>query len=229
MFDSWDNPRAQVYRRTYEIPDDLGTAVNVVQMVFGNKGEQLGDRRRASRATRRPASTGVYGEYLVNAQGEDVVAGIRTPQPVEEMGERLPEAYEQLLDTMARLEHALPRHAGHRVHRRGRARSTCCRRAPAKRTAAAALKAAVDMAAEGLISREEAIARIDPAQLDQLLHPMLDPNADFDVAAQRPERVAGRGERRRSCSTPTRRRSAARRASRSSSSAGRRRRTTSTG
>ncbi len=103
VFESWDTPRAQVYRRTYSIADDLGTAVNVVQMVFGNKGE-----RSATGVcfTRDPSTgeQGVYGEYLVNAQGEDVVAGIRTPQPVEQMQQILPEAYEQLLDTMARLE-----------------------------------------------------------------------------------------------------------------------------
>ncbi len=89
--------------RTYDIPDDLGTAVNVVQMVFGNKGDELGDRRRF---TRDPSTgeQGVYGEFLVNAQGEDVVAGIRTPQPLAELRERLPEAYDQLLETMGSLE-----------------------------------------------------------------------------------------------------------------------------
>src|SRR5919198_4815788 len=103
VFQSWDNPRAQVYRHTYSIPDDLGTAVNVVQMVFGNKG----DTSATGVCFTRDPSTGeqgIYGEYLVNAQGEDVVAGIRTPQPVQEMRDRLPEAYEQLLETMARLE-----------------------------------------------------------------------------------------------------------------------------
>ena len=104
VFQSWGNPRAQVYRRTYGIPDDIGTAVNVVQMVFGNKGD-----RSATGVcfTRNPSTgeTGLYGEYLVNAQGEDVVSGIRTPQPVEEMRERLPEAFDQLLETMTRLEH----------------------------------------------------------------------------------------------------------------------------
>ena len=103
VFQSWGNPRAQVYRRTYGIPDDIGTAVNVLQMVFGNKGD-----RSATGVcfTRDPSTgeTGLYGEYLVNAQGEDVVAGIRTPQPLEEMRERLPEAFDQLLDTMSRLE-----------------------------------------------------------------------------------------------------------------------------
>jgi pyruvate, orthophosphate dikinase len=182
VFDSWNTPRAQVYRHTYAIPDDIGTAVNVVQMVFGNKG----DRSATGVCFTRNPSTGeqgVYGEYLVNAQGEDVVAGIRTPQPVEEMRERLPEAYEQLLDTMARLEQHY-RDVQDIEFTVEEGKLFLLQTRSAKRTAAAALKAAVDMTAEGLISREEAIARIDPTQLDQLLHPMLDPNAEFEVAAR---------------------------------------------
>jgi pyruvate,orthophosphate dikinase len=182
VFESWNTPRAQVYRHTYGIPDDLGTAVNVVQMVFGNKG----DRSATGVCFTRDPSTGeagVYGEYLVNAQGEDVVAGIRTPQPVEEMRERLPEAYEQLLDTMARLEQHY-RDVQDIEFTVEDGRLFLLQTRSAKRTAAAALKAAVDMTAEGLISREEAIARIDPTQLDQLLHPMLDPNAQFEVVAR---------------------------------------------
>ena len=182
VFESWNTPRAQVYRRTYSIPDDLGTAVNVVQMVFGNKGE-----RSATGVcfTRDPSTgeQGVYGEYLVNAQGEDVVAGIRTPQPVEQMQQILPEAYEQLLDTMARLEqHYRDMQDVEFTVEDGRLYMLQTR--SAKRTAQAALKAAVDMTTEGLISREEAITRIDPGQLDQLLHPMLDPDATFEVAAR---------------------------------------------
>ena len=118
VFDSWDSPRAQVYRRTYEIPDDLGTAVNVVQMVFGNKGDGSG----TGVCFTRDPSTGesrLYGEFLQNAQGEDVVAGIRTPEPIERMNELLPEAYAQLLDDDPPARGALPRHAGHRVHGRG--------------------------------------------------------------------------------------------------------------
>jgi pyruvate,orthophosphate dikinase len=182
VFESWNTPRANVYRQTYGIPHDIGTAVNVVQMVFGNRGE---GSATGVCFTRNPSTgeQGVYGEYLVNAQGEDVVAGIRTPQPVEEMAARLPEAYAQLLETMARLEQhyrdmqdiEFTVEEGHLYLLQTRS---------AKRTAAAALKAAVDMAGEGLISREEAIARIDPSQLDQLLHPMLDPKATFDVAAR---------------------------------------------
>ncbi|MBX5474665.1 MAG: pyruvate, phosphate dikinase [Thermoleophilia bacterium] len=182
VFQSWQNPRAQVYRATYGIPDDLGTAVNVVQMVFGNTGE-----RSATGVcfTRDPSTgePGVYGEYLVNAQGEDVVAGIRTPQPLEEMRERLPEAYAELLDTMARLEqHYRDMQDIEFTIEEGRLYLLQTR--SAKRTAAAAIKAAVDMVAEGLISREEAIARIDPGQLDQLLHPTLDPKAELEVAAR---------------------------------------------
>jgi pyruvate,orthophosphate dikinase len=172
VFDSWDTPRAKVYRRANDIPDDLGTAVNVVQMVFGNKGERSGT---GVAFTRNP-STGakeVYGEFLANAQGEDVVAGIRTPQPVEAMAETLPRAYEQLLETMQKLEEhyrdvqdvefTVEDDTLYMLQTRS-----------AKRTAAAALRAAVDMVEEGLLSREEAVARIDPAQLDQLLHPMID-------------------------------------------------------
>ena len=182
VFDSWNTPRAQVYRHTYGIPDDIGTAVNVVQMVFGNKG----DRSATGVCFTRNPSTGeqgVYGEYLVNAQGEDVVAGIRTPQPVEEMRERLPEAYDQLLDTMVRLEQHY-RDVQDIEFTVEEGKLYLLQTRSAKRTAAAALKAAVDMTSEGLISREEAIARIDPTQLDQLLHPMLDPNAEFEVAAR---------------------------------------------
>jgi pyruvate,orthophosphate dikinase len=182
VFDSWNSSRAQVYRQMYAIPDDLGTAVNVVQMVFGNKGD---DSATGVCFTRNPSTgeQGVYGEYLVNAQGEDVVAGIRTPQPLAELRARMPEAYDQLLATMGSLE----RHyrdmqdieftveQGHLYLLQTRT---------AKRTVAAAIKCAVDMTAEELIEREEAVARIDPAQLDQLLHPRLDPAAEFEVAAQ---------------------------------------------
>jgi pyruvate,orthophosphate dikinase len=182
VFKSWGNPRAQVYRRTYGIPDDIGTAVNVLQMVFGNKGE-----RSATGVcfTRDPSTgeTGLYGEYLVNAQGEDVVAGIRTPQPVQGMRDRLPEAFDQLVETMARLEqHYRDMQDIEFTIEDGRLYILQTR--SAKRTAAAALRSAVDMTSEALITREEAIVRIDPASLDQLLHPMLDPSAEFEVAAR---------------------------------------------
>jgi len=182
VFESWDTPRAQVYRRAHEIPDDLGTAVNVVQMVFGNKGERSGT---GVAFTRDPSTgeTGLYGEFLANAQGEDVVAGIRTPQPIEAMRDSLPAAFEQLLDTMRRLEE----------HYRDMQdieftvedeQLYLLQTRSAKRTAPAALKAAVAMVDEALISREEAISRIDPAQLDQLLHPMIDPAAKLEIAAK---------------------------------------------
>ncbi len=182
VFDSWDTPRARVYRRANEIPDDLGTAVNVVQMVFGNKGERSGT---GVAFTRNP-STGtreVYGEFLSNAQGEDVVAGIRTPQPVEAMGQIMPAAYELLLATMRRLEEhyrdmqdvefTVEDDVLYMLQTRS-----------AKRTAAAALKAAVDMVEEGVITREDAVARIDPAQLDQLLHPRIDPRKAHAAVAK---------------------------------------------
>jgi pyruvate,orthophosphate dikinase len=182
VFRSWDNPRAQVYRRAHDIPDDLGTAVNVVQMVFGNKGDSSGT---GVAFTRDPATgeSGVYGEFLTNAQGEDVVAGIRTPEPLARMKERLPDAYEEFIDTARKLEeHYRDVQDVEFTVEEGKLYLLQTR--TAKRTAAAALKAAVEMVGEGLITREEAVARIDPAQLDQLLHPMIDPAAEIEVAAK---------------------------------------------
>jgi pyruvate,orthophosphate dikinase len=182
VFDSWDTPRAQVYRRAHGIPDDLGTAVNVVQMVFGNKGDSSAT---GVCFTRDPSTgeSGLYGEFLVNAQGEDVVSGIRTPQPLERMGGHLPEAFERLTETMRRLEeHYKDMQDIEFTVEDGRLYLLQTR--TAKRTAAAALKAAVTMVDEALISREEAVARIDPAQLDQLLHPMIDPAAEYEVVAR---------------------------------------------
>jgi pyruvate, orthophosphate dikinase len=181
VFESWDNPRAQVYRRAHNIADDLGTAVNVVQMVFGNKGAESGT---GVAFTRDPSTgePGLYGEFLADAQGEDVVAGIRTPEPLERMREALPDAFEQFVDTMRRLEsHYKDMQDIEFTVEDGELYLLQTR--SAKRTAAAALKAAVDMVSEGLISREEAVARIDPNQLDQLLHPMIDPKAEYEVAA----------------------------------------------
>jgi pyruvate, orthophosphate dikinase len=182
VFDSWKSPRAQVYRQTYGIPDDLGTAVNVVQMVFGNKGDQSAT---GVCFTRDPSTgeQGVYGEYLLNAQGEDVVAGTRTPQPLAELRQHLPEAYDRLLETLETLErHYRDMQDTEFTVEEGRLYLLQTR--TAKRTAAAAIKCAVDMTGERLIDREEAVARIDPTQLDQLLHPRLDPTAEFEVAAQ---------------------------------------------
>ena len=181
VFQSWNTPRAQVYRRAHEIPDDLGTAVNVVQMVFGNKGETSGT---GVTFTRNPSTgeSGLFGEFLVNAQGEDVVAGIRTPEPIERMGELLPQAFAELQGTIRRLEeHYRDIQDIEFTVEEGTLYLLQTR--TAKRTAAAALKAAVEMVDEGLISREEAVARIEPGQLEQLLHPMLDPNADYEVVA----------------------------------------------
>jgi pyruvate,orthophosphate dikinase len=182
VFDSWDAPRAQVYRRTYDIPDDLGTAVNVVQMVFGNKGDESGT---GVAFTRDPSTgeQGLYGEFLANAQGEDVVAGIRTPQPLAKMQEQLPQAFEQLLEMMRRLEEHYRDMQDVEFTVEDNELYLLQTRS-AKRTAAASVKAAVDMVDEELITREEAIARIDPQQLDQLLHPMLDPSAEWEVAAK---------------------------------------------
>src|SRR3989475_4288262 len=181
VFDSWHAPRAQVYRRTYGIPDDLGTAVNVVQMVFGNKGEESGT---GVAFTRDPSTgePGLYGEFLANAQGEDVVAGIRTPQPLAAMEKKLPRAFERLLETMRRLEEHYRDMQDIEFTVEDNDLYLLQTRS-AKRTAAASVRAAVDMVDEGLISPEEAIARIDPAQLDHLLHPMLDPTATWEVAA----------------------------------------------
>jgi pyruvate, orthophosphate dikinase len=181
VFESWNNPRAQVYRRAHRIPDDLGTAVNVVQMVFGNKGERSGT---GVAFTRDPSTgePGIYGEFLANAQGEDVVAGIRTPEPLERMQQALPDAFEQLTDTMRRLEEHY-RDVQDIEFTVEDDRLYLLQTRTAKRTAAAALKSAVDMVEESVISREDAVARIDPSQLDQLLHPMLDPDATYDVVA----------------------------------------------
>jgi pyruvate,orthophosphate dikinase len=182
VFESWNTPRAKRYRRHNDIPDDLGTAVNVVQMVFGNKGEQSGT---GVAFTRDPSTGegGLYGEFLADAQGEDVVAGIRTPEKLEAMKDRLPEAFEEFVQTVERLEaHYRDMQDIEFTVEDGRLYLLQTR--SAKRTAAAALKAAVDMVDEGLISREEAVARIDPGQLDQLLHPRIDPDATYDVAAK---------------------------------------------
>ena len=181
VFESWDTPRAKAYRRHNHIPDDLGTAVNVVQMVFGNKGEQSGT---GVTFTRDPSTgeSGLYGEFLADAQGEDVVAGIRTPDPVESMRERLPGAFDELVETIGRLEqHYKDMQDIEFTVEDGKLYLLQTR--SAKRTAAAALKAAVDMVDEGLITREEAVARIDPGQLDQLLHPRIDPDASYEVVA----------------------------------------------
>jgi pyruvate,orthophosphate dikinase len=181
VFDSWESPRARVYRRTYDIPDDLGTAVNVVQMVFGNKG----DTSATGVCFTRDPSTGerrLYGEFLLNAQGEDVVAGIRTPEPIERLQDIMPAAYAQLSETLDRMEeHYREMQDIEFTVEDGTLFLLQTR--TGKRTAQAALRIAVEMTGEGLISREEAVVRVDAGQLDQLLHPMIDPGADVDVVA----------------------------------------------
>ncbi|NHO32213.1 pyruvate, phosphate dikinase [Acetobacter fallax] len=185
VFGSWMNPRANTYRKLHEIPASWGTAVNVQSMVFGNMGE---DCATGVCFTRDP-STGedmFYGEYLVNAQGEDVVAGIRTPQPMAAlratpdqapMEKVLPKAYEELLRVRALLE----KHYRDMQDIEFTVQSNTLymlQTRTGKRTAAAALKIAIDMAREGLITQEEAIQRVPPTSLDQLLHPTLDPKAE---------------------------------------------------
>ncbi|WP_018131813.1 pyruvate, phosphate dikinase [Effusibacillus pohliae] len=182
VFLSWNNQRAFVYRRINKIPDDLGTAVNVQMMVFGNMGDDSGT---GVAFTRNP-STGekeLYGEFLVNAQGEDVVAGIRTPQPISALKEIMPEIFQQFQEIAARLEaHYKDMQDIEFTVERGKLYMLQTR--SGKRTAPAAVKIAVDLVAEGLISKEEALLRVDPDGLDQLLHRRIDPDAKLQVIAK---------------------------------------------
>ncbi len=175
VFNSWNGKRAMDYRRAEKIPDNLGTAVNIVTMVFGNMGWDSGT---GVAFTRNPA-TGekkMYGDYLLNAQGEDVVAGIRNTEPIVKMGNDLPEAYKQFMDITAKLEkHYRDMQDVEFTIERGRLWMLQTRNG--KRTAAAAIKMAVDMANEGLISREEALTRVTPKQVDALLHPQFSDEA----------------------------------------------------
>ncbi len=179
VFRSWNGRRARDYRRMEGIPDDLGTAVNVQAMVFGNKGEDSGT---GVAFTRDPA-TGehqAYGDFLANAQGEDVVAGIRVTEPLDAMARHFPEPHRQLVDVMDSLER----------HYRDmcdieftieQGRLFLLQTRVGKRTAAAALRMAVDMEHEGLVDKRQAVLRVQPGQLDQLLHPQFDPSVSFDV------------------------------------------------
>lgn len=182
VFDSWETKRAVTYRKLHNIPHDMGTAVNVQAMVFGNMGETSGT---GVAFTRNP-STGkkqFYGEYLINAQGEDVVAGIRTPHPILQLKEEMPDVYSQLVDVYQRLEHhyremqdiefTIENHKLFMLQTR-----------TGKRTARAAVKIAVDMVQEGLIDKREAVLRVEPATLDQLLHPYIDSEAQVNVIAK---------------------------------------------
>lgn len=182
VFSSWNNDRAIVYRKINNIPDDLGTAVNVQSMVFGNMGNDSGT---GVAFTRNP-STGekkLFGEYLMNAQGEDVVAGIRTPQPIASLETENKAVFEQFVDISTRLEnHYRDMQDIEFTIERGKLYMLQTRNG--KRTAPAAIRVAVELCREGLISKEEAIGRIEPGQLDQLLHRRMDPNAKLEVLAK---------------------------------------------
>ena len=169
VFRSWDNPRAIVYRRLNDIPGEWGTAVNVQEMVFGNKGDTSGTGVAFSR---NPATgeKGIYGEYLMNAQGEDVVAGIRTPLPITKLNEQNPALYKQFIDIVNKLEkHYKDMQDMEFTIEEGKLFFLQTRNG--KRTAQAALKIAVDLVSEGMLSKEEAILKVEPKQLDSLLHP----------------------------------------------------------
>jgi pyruvate,orthophosphate dikinase len=182
VFRSWNNDRAKFYRKANGIPDDIGTAVNVQAMVFGNMGDDcatgVGFTRNPSTGSREQ-----YGEYLVNAQGEDVVSGTRTPRPIREMKKDFPKVFDQLMRITAKLEKhyrdvqdfefTVENSALYMLQTRN-----------GKRTAAAAVKIAVDMVKEKLITKDEALLRLEPRQIDQLLHPVIDPKAKLDVIAK---------------------------------------------
>ena len=182
VFRSWYNDRAVFYRHQHNIPDDLGTAVNVQAMVFGNMGENCAT---GVGFTRNPA-TGeqvFYGEYLRNAQGEDVVAGVRTPRPIQELSAEMPAVFEELHAIAERLErHYRDVQDFEFTVEAGRLFMLQTRNG--KRTAQAAVRIAVDMVAEGMISRDEALMRVDPSSLDQLLHPRFDPSAKYEAIAR---------------------------------------------
>ncbi|MCD8196634.1 MAG: pyruvate, phosphate dikinase [Lachnospiraceae bacterium] len=175
VFRSWDNPRAIVYRRMNDIPGDWGTAVNVQAMVFGNMGETSGT---GVAFTRNPSTgeKGIYGEYLINAQGEDVVAGVRTPQPITKLKEDLPECYEEFIKIANKLEnHYRDMQDMEFTIQEGKLYFLQTRNG--KRTAPAALQIACDLVDEGMITQKEAVQRIEAKSLDQLLHPTFDPEA----------------------------------------------------
>ena len=185
VFRSWDNPRANYYRRMNDIPYSWGTAVNVQMMVFGNTGSNSG----TGVAFTRNAATGekkLFGEYLINAQGEDVVAGIRTPSPIATLEKDMPEVYRQFVEVATRLEnHYKDMQDMEFTIEDGKLFMLQTRNG--KRTAAAALKIAVDLVDEGMISEEEAVLRVEPKQLDSLLHPQ------FDAAALKKAQAIGKG------------------------------------
>ena len=182
VFDSWNNQRAKTYRKINKMSDEWGTAVNVQSMVFGNMGDDCG----TGVAFTRDPSTGekvFFGEYLVNAQGEDVVAGIRTPEPIAKLANQMPTVYKQLEEVYLKLENhykdiqdiefTIERGVLYMLQTR-----------TGKRTARAAVKIAFDMVAEGLIDKKTAVLRVEPAQVDQLLHPMIDTSVKYDILAK---------------------------------------------
>ena len=181
VFRSWRNPRAQAYRKTYRIPHDLGTAVNVQTMVYGNRGDDCA----TGVAFTRNAATGepkLFGEFLINAQGEDVVAGTRDPLSIDQMEACMPEAYAELLETARKLEtHYHEMQDLEFTVENGTLYLLQTR--SGKRTARASVRIAVDMANEGLITREQAVLRVEPDRLEQVLHPMLDPSVEFTPLA----------------------------------------------
>ncbi len=181
VFRSWNTPRAIRYRQINHIPHDWGTAVNVQTMVFGN----MGDNSGTGVAFTRDPATGenvFYGEYLMNAQGEDVVAGIRTPHPIADLAEEMPEVYQELVDIYKKLEnHYREMQDVEFTIQEGKLWMLQTR--AGKRTAAAAVRMAVEMVEEGLIDKQTAVLRVDPAQLDQLLHPMIDPDVKYEAIA----------------------------------------------
>ena len=185
VFRSWDNPRANYYRRMNDIPYSWGTAVNVQMMVFGNTGDNSG----TGVAFTRNAATGenkLFGEFLINAQGEDVVAGIRTPYPISKLEEIMPDVYKQFVEVADRLEkHYKDMQDMEFTIEDGKLFMLQTRNG--KRTAAAALKIAVDLVDEGMIDEEEAVMRVEPKQLDSLLHPQ------FDAAALKKAQAIGKG------------------------------------
>ncbi len=182
VFKSWNSPRAITYRRQYKISSDLGTAVNIQAMVFGN----LGDRSLTGVGFTRNPSNGekhLYGEYLTNAQGEDVVAGIRTPKPMEELKKEMPEVYKQLLKVTEKLERHYKGLQDFEFTVQER-KLYMLQTRTGKRTAQAAVKIAVDMVKEKLISTEEALKRISPEHINQLLHPRIDTKAQLNIIAK---------------------------------------------
>ena len=228
VFKSWMNPRAITYRKLNDIPHDLGTAVNVQTMVFGN----MGDTSATGVGFTRNPSTGAkefYGEFLQNAQGEDVVSGVRTPHPITDLEDLMPAAYKQLREITTRLERhykdvqdfefTIQENTLYMLQTRN-----------GKRTGLAAVQIAVDMCEEGLITKKEALLKVEPQALDQLLHPIFDPKAAARRCRSRRRGCPPRRARppARSSSPPTTRWPGRRRARRSCSSGWRRCPTTST-